>query len=268
MAVSPFFLGVERSLTGRPWRSRLDAAGEARALAIAQVSGQNELMARVLAGRGVGLDEVARHLEPTLRELMPDPFALRDMEAATARLARAVRARRARRDLRRLRRRRRGERGAAERISRGLRLPETLDPYSRSRRRGLRPEQRGDGRLRRGRREPRRHRRLRRGQPRADRRGAAARPRRRRVRSSPGAGKPARRARRRRSRTGRTISPASAISAPPGSSTWASSRSIARCARRASFTAARRPISWPRSISSRWRRSPTSCRWSASTGPS
>ena len=85
-----FFLGVERSLTGRPWRARLDAAGEARALAIAQVGGQSELMARVLAGRGVKLDEVARHLEPTLRELMPDPFTLREMETATARLARAV----------------------------------------------------------------------------------------------------------------------------------------------------------------------------------
>jgi single-stranded-DNA-specific exonuclease len=88
-----YFLGVERSLTGRPWRARLDAAGEARALAIAQASGQNELMARLLAGRGVGLDEVARHLEPTLRDLMPDPFTLRDMEAATARLVRAVRSR-------------------------------------------------------------------------------------------------------------------------------------------------------------------------------
>ena len=85
-----FFLGVERSLTGRPWRSRLDAAGEARALAIAQVGGQSELMARVLAARGVKLDEVARHLGPTLRELMPDPFTLREMEAATARLASAV----------------------------------------------------------------------------------------------------------------------------------------------------------------------------------
>ena len=51
-----FFLNVERSLTGRPWRARLDAAGEARALAIAQASGQSELMARVLAGRGVALD--------------------------------------------------------------------------------------------------------------------------------------------------------------------------------------------------------------------
>jgi len=86
-----FFLGVERSLTGRPWRARLDAAGEARALAIAQTGGQNELMARVLAGRGVDLETVARHLEPTLRALMPEPFVLRDMERATARLERAVR---------------------------------------------------------------------------------------------------------------------------------------------------------------------------------
>ena len=47
-------------------------------------------MARVLAGRGVELDEVARYLQPTLRELMPDPFTLREMAAATARLEQAV----------------------------------------------------------------------------------------------------------------------------------------------------------------------------------
>ncbi|HEY1942862.1 MAG TPA: single-stranded-DNA-specific exonuclease RecJ [Roseiarcus sp.] len=93
MAASSFFLGVERSLTGRPWRARLDSAGEARALAIAQASGQSELLSRVLAGRGVGLEDVSRHLEPTLRELMPDPFVMRDMEAATARLFTAVRRR-------------------------------------------------------------------------------------------------------------------------------------------------------------------------------
>ena len=85
-----FFLGVERSLTGRPWRARLDAAGEARALAVAQTGGQSELMARVLAGRGVELDQAARYLQPTLRELMPDPFMLREMAAATARLEQAV----------------------------------------------------------------------------------------------------------------------------------------------------------------------------------
>jgi single-stranded-DNA-specific exonuclease len=85
-----YFLDVERSALGRPWRSRLDAAGEAQALAIAQIAGQTDLMSRVLAGRGVRAEEVDRYLDPTIRDLMPDPFVLRDMEAATARLAAAV----------------------------------------------------------------------------------------------------------------------------------------------------------------------------------
>ena len=87
---SPFFLDVERSVLGRPWRARLNGAGEALALAIAHVSGQSDLMARVLAGRGVRLEEVERYLDPTLRDLMPDPFTMRDMEPAVARLAYAV----------------------------------------------------------------------------------------------------------------------------------------------------------------------------------
>jgi single-stranded-DNA-specific exonuclease len=89
--VSGFFLGVERSFSGRPWRSRLDAAGEARALAIAQSGDCDELLARVLAGRSVALEDVPHYLEPTLRALMPDPFTLADMERATARLVEAVR---------------------------------------------------------------------------------------------------------------------------------------------------------------------------------
>ncbi len=84
------FLDVERSALGRPWRPRLDGAGEMRALAIAQVGGQEELIARVLAGRGVAPEAVERYLDPTLRDLMPDPFVLRDMEAATERLKAAV----------------------------------------------------------------------------------------------------------------------------------------------------------------------------------
>ena len=53
-----FFLGVERSASGRAWRDRLDARGQARALAIAQRHGLPELLARVLAGRGVEADAV------------------------------------------------------------------------------------------------------------------------------------------------------------------------------------------------------------------
>ena len=52
------FLGVERSVLGRSWRGRLDAAGEARALAIAQVHRTGDLLSRVLAGRGISPDNV------------------------------------------------------------------------------------------------------------------------------------------------------------------------------------------------------------------
>jgi len=85
-----YFLDVQSSALGRPWRPRLDAAGELSALAIAQIGGQDELIARVLAGRGVKLEAVERYLDPSLRDLMPDPFCLSDMEAATERLKRAV----------------------------------------------------------------------------------------------------------------------------------------------------------------------------------
>ncbi len=39
---------------GSPWRSRLDLAGEQRALAIVQRHGLADILARILAGRGVG----------------------------------------------------------------------------------------------------------------------------------------------------------------------------------------------------------------------
>jgi single-stranded-DNA-specific exonuclease len=42
-----YFLGVERSLSGRAWKDRLDERGSARALAIAQRHGLDELLARV-----------------------------------------------------------------------------------------------------------------------------------------------------------------------------------------------------------------------------
>ncbi len=86
------FLGVERSVSGNRWVSRLDQAGQNRALAIAQVHGLPELIARVLAGRGVGIDEAMAFLDPTIRALMPDPYLLTDCEKAAERLLRAIKA--------------------------------------------------------------------------------------------------------------------------------------------------------------------------------
>src|SRR5215510_6703622 len=85
-----FFLGVERSLTGRAWRDRLDERASARALAIAQRYGIDELLARVLAGRNVDPDQVESYLDPTIKRLMPDPNTLTDMRAACVRIADAI----------------------------------------------------------------------------------------------------------------------------------------------------------------------------------
>ncbi|GAH56526.1 unnamed protein product, partial [marine sediment metagenome] len=52
------FLGVARSFTDKLWRTRLDARGAATALAIVQRHQLPELLARVLAGRGVDIDAV------------------------------------------------------------------------------------------------------------------------------------------------------------------------------------------------------------------
>jgi len=87
-ALGDTVLGVARSATGRRWIWR---QGEARTgLGIAQRLGLSELVGRLLAARGVGMDDAAHFLEPTLRALMPDPSCLRDMDAAASRLADAV----------------------------------------------------------------------------------------------------------------------------------------------------------------------------------
>ncbi|MCW5747102.1 MAG: DHH family phosphoesterase, partial [Alphaproteobacteria bacterium] len=85
-----YFLGVEKSATGRAWRDRLDDRGLARATTITQRLGTPELLARVLAGRGVEVGEVEAYLDPTVKNLMPDPSVLTGMDAAAARLADAI----------------------------------------------------------------------------------------------------------------------------------------------------------------------------------
>jgi single-stranded-DNA-specific exonuclease len=84
------FLGVEQSALGRPWRDRLDERGTARALSIAQRHGLSELLARVLAGRGIEPEDVETFLDPSIKRLMPDPNVLTAMPAAAARIADAV----------------------------------------------------------------------------------------------------------------------------------------------------------------------------------
>src|SRR3984957_19703957 len=80
--------GVERGLSGRRWVWRM---GEDRvAFGIAQRLDVPEIVGRLLAARGVGIEAAAAFLEPTLRVLLPDPSVMIDMDAAAERLADAV----------------------------------------------------------------------------------------------------------------------------------------------------------------------------------
>src|SRR3954469_25023186 len=87
------FLGVEKSVLDNRWISRLDQAGQNRALAMSQMHGLPDLITRVLAGRGVTVDEAVEFLDPTLRGLMPDPYKLTDCEKAAKRIAEAIKMR-------------------------------------------------------------------------------------------------------------------------------------------------------------------------------
>jgi single-stranded-DNA-specific exonuclease len=82
------FLGVERSFLGKRWEERLD--DPRAALLLSQRFGLPEVVGRVLAARGVGPDQAERFLEPRLRDLLPDPSRLKDMDSAVERLAAAV----------------------------------------------------------------------------------------------------------------------------------------------------------------------------------
>lgn len=82
-------LGVGRSATGRRWVWR---GADARIGAgISQRLDLPEIVGRLLAGRGIGMEDAPLFLEPTLRALLPDPSSLADMDVAADRLAVAVR---------------------------------------------------------------------------------------------------------------------------------------------------------------------------------
>jgi len=87
------FLDVRQSATGLSWEHRLTQRQDMVALAIAQGHGVPDIVARVLAGRGVTPDETERFLDPTIRDLLPNPASLTDMDKAATRIAAAVMAR-------------------------------------------------------------------------------------------------------------------------------------------------------------------------------
>jgi single-stranded-DNA-specific exonuclease len=75
-------------VTGRYWLPRL--TDNRAALTISQRHNLPEILGRVLAGRGVSPDDALRHLNPTLRELMPAALGLSDLDKGARRLAAAI----------------------------------------------------------------------------------------------------------------------------------------------------------------------------------
>ena len=86
------FLGVDASLTGRKWVGpgvEIERATEV----LLQQTALPQALCQVLARRGVSAAEAEQFLAPSLRDLLPDPRSLRDMEKATTRFLGAVKSR-------------------------------------------------------------------------------------------------------------------------------------------------------------------------------
>lgn len=81
-----YVLNVRHSATGQSWCSSLEDFSSFEAEGFAQRHGISDVLARILVSRGVRDSDMPHFLTPRLRDLMPDPAELVDMECAAARL--------------------------------------------------------------------------------------------------------------------------------------------------------------------------------------
>ena len=72
-------LNVKKSVLGRQWVSRCTVPANIETL---RQTGLTQTCAQLLAGRGIGPDESKHFLNPTLRQFLPDPSTLQDMDKA------------------------------------------------------------------------------------------------------------------------------------------------------------------------------------------
>ena len=85
---TPATLGVESSVNGLRWQQRLK--DDRISLALSQAADIPETIAKIAAGRGVGIDDIETFLTPTVRNLMPDPSSFQDMDRAVSRIVSAI----------------------------------------------------------------------------------------------------------------------------------------------------------------------------------
>ncbi len=82
------FLGVEASACGKRWTARLE--DDRSALTLAQRLELPEILGRILAARGILPETAERFLAPRLRDHLPDPSRLVDLDRGVARLLAAI----------------------------------------------------------------------------------------------------------------------------------------------------------------------------------
>ena len=85
----PAFLGVNHSLTGRCWIAPT-VEDDRLAEAMIQRTGLPDAVARILCRAGVECDLAESYLAPALRDLLPDPLALKGMGPAADRMFSAI----------------------------------------------------------------------------------------------------------------------------------------------------------------------------------
>ena len=81
--------GGRTSVRGKKWTFRADDESKVEALVRA---GHSQTVSRLLSGRGVVPEDSEKFLNPTLRDYLPDPSSLVDMEKAAIRIVDAVEA--------------------------------------------------------------------------------------------------------------------------------------------------------------------------------
>ena len=78
--IGEYACGVERGLSGQPWRWRRNGGDDLH----------RDLVDQLLLARGIAETDLARNRAPTIRDFLPDPSVFADMDKAAARLADAV----------------------------------------------------------------------------------------------------------------------------------------------------------------------------------
>jgi single-stranded-DNA-specific exonuclease len=87
--MNDIFLDVESSISGRRWTGP-NISVDRQAEMILQETNFSSAMANVLARLGVEANQVKNYIKPSLRDLMPNPIKILDMEKAASRINIAV----------------------------------------------------------------------------------------------------------------------------------------------------------------------------------